>query len=426
MKNLIFIFSILLLGVAAKAAPNSGENFHRRGYDGSAYIFVEGDVEFSVFPDGQFDFVYVGPQKGSSVSINTPNVNISFNSGYDYDAYVQYDDYGAVIQVENVPIYYDYYGRIIQAGNVEIQYNDRRIVRVGGLHVFYNNYGYFSHCTGVINVFNPYYVYRPWHVYYAPPIYSHCIVYDMPYRRYYRPVRYSYHEHIVYYKNRNRVVYHNGRRDFYRPGTRVYDKNGRSSINKEYNPNRKNTMIATNNGRNAINTRSNSTIRGQQNRTTMATEKRNSANTRVDSNNNFRGETVNRSSSSNSKGAVVGDRSRLNTNKNSGKISRNNETVATKSRSTGESGRYVRDQKENRTSNNGTIATNRTAQQQTQREVPNRNSTLNRTKTQTSKRETASRSNNSIKKSSTPSRSNSNGNVSRGSSSREVGKRSRG
>ena len=132
MKNIALIFSILLMGFSANATSNESENNNRRGYDGNAYIFVEGDVEFSVFPDGQFDFVYVGPQKGSSVTINTPNVNISFNSGYDYDAYVQYDDYGAVIQVESVPIYYDYYGRIIQAGNVDIQYNDRRLVRVGG------------------------------------------------------------------------------------------------------------------------------------------------------------------------------------------------------------------------------------------------------------------------------------------------------
>src|SRR5690606_40811434 len=126
MKNIAFIFSILLMGFSANATSLDNGNDTRRGYDGNAYIFVEGDVEFSVFPDGQFDFVYVGPQTGSQVTISTPNVNVSFNSGYDYDTYVQYDDYGAVIQVENVPIYYDHYGRIIQAGNVDIKYNFRR------------------------------------------------------------------------------------------------------------------------------------------------------------------------------------------------------------------------------------------------------------------------------------------------------------
>lgn len=249
MKNLILIFSILLAGFSAKATSSESENNLGRGYNGNAYIFVEGDVEFSVFPDGQFDFVYIGPQKNSQITITSPNVNVSFNSGYNYDAYVQYDDYGAVIQIENIPIYYDQFGRIVRAGSVDIRYNNRRIVRVGGLHVIYNNHGYFSHCTGIVNVYNPYYVYRPWHVYYARPMYTHVIVYDYPYRAHYHPVRYSYHDHVNYYNNRNTVAYHNSRREFYRPGSRVHQEDGRVVRNNNYDPNRTNTMVA-NSGRN--------------------------------------------------------------------------------------------------------------------------------------------------------------------------------
>ncbi len=263
MKNLAIIFSILLTGFSAAASSVEKTDTGRRGYDGNAFIFVEGDVEFSVFPDGQFDFIYVGPQKGNSISISSPNMNITFNTGYNYDAYVQYDAYGAVIQVENVPVYYDEFGRIIRAGNVDIRYNNRRLVRVGGLHIIYNNYGHFMHCTGAINVFNPYYVYRPWHVYYARPLYTHVIVYDYPYRRYYSPVRYSYHDHVVFYKNRKN--YQNGRRNFYRPGSKVHYRDGRVADNRNYDPNRRNTMIAdggrnnrsvsANNGRNNENIR---------------------------------------------------------------------------------------------------------------------------------------------------------------------------
>lgn len=250
MKNLAIIFSILLSGFAATASTSNGKTNIGNGYNGNAFIFVEGDVEFSVFPDGQFDFIYVGPQKGSQVVFSSPNMNVSFNSGYNYDTYVQYDMYGAVIQIENVPVYYDEYGRIIKAGNVDIRYNDRRLVNVGGLRIFYNNHGYFSHCTGFINVFNPYYVYRPWHGYYARPIYTHVIVYDYPYRQYYRPIRYSYHDHVIYYRNRNNVAYQNGRRDFFAPGSRIHRKDGQVRINKDFNPNRTNTMVA-NTGRNS-------------------------------------------------------------------------------------------------------------------------------------------------------------------------------
>ncbi|HPE82531.1 MAG: hypothetical protein KDC94_04635 [Aequorivita sp.] len=420
MKNIALIFSILLMGFSANATSNESENNNRRGYDGNAYIFVEGDVEFSVFPDGQFDFVYVGPQKGSSVTINTPNVNISFNSGYDYDAYVQYDDYGAVIQVESVPIYYDYYGRIIQAGNVDIQYNDRRLVRVGGLHVVYNNYGYFSHCTGVINMYNPYYVYRPWHVYYARPIYSHCVVYDMPYRRYYSPVRYSYHDHVVYYKNRKNVAYHNGRRDFYRPGSRVYDKKGRSSINKEYNPNRRNTMVASNNSRNYSSVRSDKTQA-----------------------NNTRSNTVSRNSSTNSKGATNVDRNTHSTRNISGNVSRENTVTSRSGNTTRVNGNNTNRNVEKinpknnvknnrianttRPTNSRNVLADRNVQKQQTRTTSSNNKSRSVTKntTQAPKRETASRS--TVNKSSAPSRSSSKANtVSRGNSSSSKTIRGRG
>lgn len=245
-KVTALVFSLFVAVFSMKAAGEATNDHYSGFYNGSSYIFVEGGVEFSVFPDGQFDFVYLGNRGVSNVnvSINTPNVSINYNSGYNYDAFVQYDDYGAVIQVEDVPIYYDQFGRIAQAGSVEIRYVDRRIVRVGGLHIFYNPYGYFSHCTGFVSPYYTSYIYRPWHVHYVRPLWNHCVVYDYPYRRYYTPVRYTYAYHRTHY-NRGRSNYTNGRRDFYRPGSRIHYQNGRTAINREYNPNRRNTMIAS-------------------------------------------------------------------------------------------------------------------------------------------------------------------------------------
>ena len=234
MKTFVLTFvSILLYVISTQASTTNDENFNRN-YNGKSFIFVEGDVEFSIFPDGQFDFVYLGNQ-GSQITINTPNVAVNFNSGYNYDAYVQYDNYGAVIQIEDVPVYYDEYGRISQAGSVTIQYNDRRVVQVGGLYVHYNPYGYYSHYTGYINPWNRYYVYRPWHAYYTIPYYSYCVVYATPYRSFYSPIRYSYSHHKNHY-NRGGYAYTNGRRDFYRPGSRVHYKDGRVAINNDYRP----------------------------------------------------------------------------------------------------------------------------------------------------------------------------------------------
>jgi len=236
MKNWITIIGLFIFGTAMALTPETHHPVNNGSYyDGQSYIFVEQGIEFSVFPDGQFDFVYVGPQNGASATFSwyTPGVNISFNSGYNYDMYVQYDDYGAIVQVENVPVYYDHYGRIVQAGNVEILYNDRRIVRVGGMNIYYNNFGYYSHFTGYISPYYTTYIYRPWHVYYVQPVYASCVVYSYPYRRYYSPVRYDYAYHHRNY-NRGRRNYTNGRRDFYRPGSMVHHRDGRVARNANY------------------------------------------------------------------------------------------------------------------------------------------------------------------------------------------------
>lgn len=243
MKNLTIALSVFLIGISVHANAFLDDVYHR-GYDGNAFIFQEGNVEFSIFPDGQFDFIYIGPQKSQRVIINTPNLNISYNAGYNYDTYIQYDMYGAVIQVENIPIFYDYYGRVTRIGNVEIRYHDRQLVQIGGLHLFYNRGGAYSHYTGYINVYNRYYVYRPWHIHYIRPYYTHVIVYDYPYRMHYHPVRYSYKKHQKYYADRGRSNYVNGRRDFVRPGSRIHSTDGKMVRNPDFNPNRTNTMIA--------------------------------------------------------------------------------------------------------------------------------------------------------------------------------------
>lgn len=191
------------MGYASVATANtlSANVFHTNGY-GNSFIFQEQGIEFSVFPDGQFDFYMLNNHSGVSVSVGNGYSTFSFNTGYNYDAYVQYDEFGAVIQVEHVPIFYDYYGRISRAGNVFISYNNYGFVsRIGGLHVYYNNYHRFSHCSGFINIHNRRYIHRPWHRYYAIPSVNYCVVYSKPYRKHYRPKRYHFNG---YYKNNHR------------------------------------------------------------------------------------------------------------------------------------------------------------------------------------------------------------------------------
>lgn len=244
MKKLgTFIAVFLLMGVTAFATTTtkSGTHSYDRGY-GNSFIFVENGVEFAVFPDGQFDFNVDNYSPTFSAYANLGGVGISFNTGHSYDAYVQYDDLGAVVQIENVGIFYDYYGRIVRAGDVRIKYNSYgRVTRVGGLYIHYNSYNNYSHYTGFINVYNRYYVYRPWHTYYASPAVNLCVVLNRPYRQYYTPIRHSYYR--PYNDNyRPRVSYNAGRRD-----SRVTKSTSkRSDRYRQDDTGRRNTRLAYN------------------------------------------------------------------------------------------------------------------------------------------------------------------------------------
>ncbi|GAB1857917.1 hypothetical protein MHTCC0001_27540 [Flavobacteriaceae bacterium MHTCC 0001] len=272
MKKYIFLIAAIILGgfTATAATTNLAENTitrFNRGY-GNSFIFVENGIEFSVFPDGQFDFNILSCQPNLSISYNAPRANISFNTGYNYNAFVQYDEFGAIIQIENTPIFYDYYGRIAQAGNINIHYNSfGRISRVGGLYVHYNRFNRFSHYTGFINVYNRSYVHRPWHRFYSVPAIDYCVVYNRPYRRFYTPVRYTY----------NRPFYNN-----YRPRTAIASRRGNKIIrNRSYA-----TINRSGRNRTKVNNIANSR-RTYNNYRKADIKRKNSVNTRIANNRSY-------------------------------------------------------------------------------------------------------------------------------------------
>ena len=242
MKNFIYIFIALIAGtsvVNAKTADLDPLAINR--YNGQRYIFMEDGIEFSVYPDGEFDFVVPQVISGLNINLNAGAVNISYNSGFNYDAYVQYDQYGAVIQIGNVPIYYDNWGRIVQAGDIYLNYSNARLVRLGGLNIYYRG-GNFAYANGYINrynrSFNPGfyadYLYRPY--------VDRCLVYTNPYRRYYLPKRYSYRYHRDHYREGYRDGYANAYHDFKRPHGQIAHNSGRRG---SYAQARKSTISRT-------------------------------------------------------------------------------------------------------------------------------------------------------------------------------------
>lgn len=224
MKKLFTLTLVLLFGFGFSNAEKMEDDRRYRNYTEN-FIFNLDGIEFAVFPDGQFDFNYLQDRNGVNVFVNTGNLNVSFNTGYDYNRFVQYDTYGAVIQIEQIPVFYDPYGRVNQIGDINIFYNNGFVNRIGNLNVFYSRPGIINYHTGFINTFNRGYVYQPWHGFYSVPFVNRCIVYNNPYRLSYFPIRYSWNHHRIHWNSFN---YYNGfyagvnaRRNFYRPFDRV-------------------------------------------------------------------------------------------------------------------------------------------------------------------------------------------------------------
>ena len=149
MRKSILLFTALVLSTTGIMASTVEDKvaIERNAYDNNSFIFVENGITFSVYPDGEFDF-YIDNR------VTGRKNGVTLNSGYDYSPYTQYDDYGAVIQVENVPVYYDNYGRVNQIGDININYRNNRVSRLGGMYVYYNNRGIFNYHTGYINAYN--------------------------------------------------------------------------------------------------------------------------------------------------------------------------------------------------------------------------------------------------------------------------------
>jgi hypothetical protein len=221
MKKLFTFTLVFLFGIGFSNAEN---NSHSRTYTNN-FIFNQDGIEFAVFPDGQFDFNYLQDRNGIGLYVNTGNLQMSFNTGYNYNRFIQYDSYGAVIQIEETPVFYDSYGRVIQIGEVLINYRGGFVNHIGNMNVFYSRPGVIDYYSGFINVYNRNYIYQPWHNFYSVPLVNRCIVYYTPYRLSYFPLRYAWSYHRNYW---NTPSYYNGyyarsnvRRDFYRPHDQV-------------------------------------------------------------------------------------------------------------------------------------------------------------------------------------------------------------
>lgn len=224
MKKLLTLFIAGFIATFAFASNNYNEALR-------PFIFVENDIEFAVFHDGQFDFTIL-PQRNVAYGVYNDHLEVSFNAGHRYGNALQYDRFGAIIRILRTPVYYDNFGRVTQLGHTSIRYNRfGTIHRIGNLYVDYNSYGRYAGYHGNINRNRCVAMAR--HHYYRVPPRSRCIVNTRPYRS-------NYHVNNEVVINTKLVSPRDNRR-YYQP-----NKKQNNITTRKYQPRRNGTTITYN------------------------------------------------------------------------------------------------------------------------------------------------------------------------------------
>lgn len=148
MRKLLLFFAVSFFAInTANATTNNYNN-------DTPFIFIENNIEYAVFRNGDFDFNILN-NRNSSVRVNAGLLNISFNTGRNYSPYVETNRYGEISLINRTPIFYDYQGRVSRIGNINVNYNRLGFVSsIGNLNVLYNRNGTYNCSTGYVNIRN--------------------------------------------------------------------------------------------------------------------------------------------------------------------------------------------------------------------------------------------------------------------------------
>lgn len=146
-KITLLVAGILLVGSVANASEvinKSGEE-RRMGYSFDEPIsFTERDIEFFVFPNGEFDFntrpedtqgdyfYKTAGKRGTATTAGRP-VN--------YGVRIEHDSFGRVRRIGNTFINYDSRDRVSRIGTVYMKYNREGLIQIGGMKIVYNRRG---------------------------------------------------------------------------------------------------------------------------------------------------------------------------------------------------------------------------------------------------------------------------------------------
>ena len=146
-KITLLVVTILLVGNVAKASEvikNSGEEKRLKYNFDEPISFTERDIEFFVFPNGEFDFNTRPEDSQGDYFYKTAGRRVSkeTNRGpVNYGVRIEHDSFGRVRRIGNTFINYDSRDRVSRIGTVYMKYNRTALVQIGGMQIIYNRRG---------------------------------------------------------------------------------------------------------------------------------------------------------------------------------------------------------------------------------------------------------------------------------------------
>ncbi len=158
---ILFIAALFVIGTTAQATDHKHQDHHnrvtKRYQHTQPIVFIQGGVQFFVYPEGEIDFKILRKRSQNNVwsshnSVNTPGGYYGYNTVSPYRTAVRYDYYGRLKRVGPNYISYDRYNRVRRIGTTYIRYNRRGLTyQIGGLHIYYNRYGNIKYVEGNVH-----------------------------------------------------------------------------------------------------------------------------------------------------------------------------------------------------------------------------------------------------------------------------------
>lgn len=159
-RTILFIAVLVLAGTIATAKDKNNTSIQdgvtKRYRPAYPITFKERGITFFVNPKGDVDFITPNrrTRRRSEWNIETysaPGTSFRYNSSN--RSFVQYDDYGRVIQVGQSNISYNRFNQVRRIGTVSMRYDRRGLLsQVGNLRIHYNRYDQIWYMEGTVHL----------------------------------------------------------------------------------------------------------------------------------------------------------------------------------------------------------------------------------------------------------------------------------